>query len=136
MTAVEAEAVVLAIVTMRSVMVLGEGVITATMIEVEGLEAEVLVEGVDEAEVLGEGETGVQSEKAVLREGQKLSSGIRKERMLNLVEIIIVKPRMVAMVSNRMKDGPMTTICIHQSKEMEIMTSKPMRFLGLSPFFV
>ncbi|KAI3473325.1 hypothetical protein Pfo_030616 [Paulownia fortunei] len=124
MTAVEAEAIVLVIVTMRSDMVLGEGVITASMIEVEGLEAEVLVEGVDEVEVLGEGETGVRSEKAVLREGQKLSNGIRKKRRLNLLKIIIVKLMILAMLSNIMMTTLMTIVCILQSKEMEIMTSK------------
>lgn len=129
MTAVEAEAVVPVIVAMRSVMLLplGEGVITATMIGAEDLEAEVQVEGVAEAEVLGEGETGAQSEKlekAVSREGPKLSSGTRKGRALNLVEITIVNLMRVTMALNILTSVPMTTISIHQSKEMEIMTSK------------
>lgn len=140
MTAVEAEAVVLAIVAMRSVMALGEGVVIAvTMIEAGDLEAEAQVEGVAEAEVLGEGETGAQLEKAVPREGPKLNSGIRKERIPNLLKIIIMKPRMVTMSWNvTMSDHvPITTISNHQSKEMEIMTSKLYAVnLGLSSFFV
>lgn len=132
MTAVEAEAVVpvIVVVAMRSVMLLplGEGgVITATMIGAEDLEAEVQVEGVAEAEVLGEGETGAQSEKsekAVSREGPKLSSGTRKERVLTLVEIMIINLMMVTMALNISMSVPMTTISIHQSKEMEITTSK------------
>lgn len=100
MTAVEVEAVVLVVVIMRSVMVLGEGVITATMIEEEGLEAEVLVEGVDEAEVLDQGETGVGGEKVVLREGQKSNSGIKKERRLGLVEIITARLMISIMIVN------------------------------------
>lgn len=100
MTAVEVEAVVLVVVIMRSVMVLGEGVITATMIEEEGLEAEVLVEGVDEAEVLDQGETGVGREKVVLREGQKSNSGIKKERRLGLVEIITARLMTSIMIVN------------------------------------
>ena len=141
MTAVEAEAVVLAIVAMRSVMALGEGVVIAvTMIEAEDLEAEAQVEGVAEAEVLGEGETGAQLEKAVRREGPKLNSGIRKGRILNLLKIVIMKkPRMVTMAWNiTMGDRvPITTISNHQSKEMEIMTSKFYAVnLGLSSFFV
>lgn len=124
MDAVEAEAIVLVITTMRGVMVLAEEEITATMIEVEGHEAEVLFAGVEEAEVLGEGETGVQSGKVVPREGQKLSNGTRKEKRENLLEIITVKVMNIAMVSNIMVASPMTRIYIHQIKEMEAMTSK------------
>ncbi|KAG6433951.1 hypothetical protein SASPL_105570 [Salvia splendens] len=140
MTAVEAEAVVLAIVAMRSVIALGEGVVIAvTMIEAGDLEAEAQVEGVAEAEVPGEGESGAQLEKAVRREGPKLNSGIRKGRIPNLLKIIIMKPRMVTMSWNiTMGDRvPITTISNHQSKEMEIMTSKFYAVnLGLSSFFV
>ncbi|KAK4396468.1 Splicing factor U2af small subunit B [Sesamum angolense] len=124
MIAVEAEAIVLVITTMRSVMVQGEGVITATMTEAEGLEAEVLVVGGDEAEVLGVGEIGVQSGKAAPREGQKLSNGIRKEKRQDLLEIIAAKVMIIAMVSNIMVANPVTIICIRLIKEMEAMTSK------------
>lgn len=141
MTAVEAEAVVLAIVAMRSAMALGEGVVIAvTMIEAEDLVAEAqVVEGVAEAEVLGGGETGARSEKAVRREGPKSNSGIRKGRILNLLEITIINLRMVTMASNIMMGVrvPMTTISVHRSKEMEIMTSRVYAVnLGLSSFSV
>lgn len=75
MAAVEAEAGVLARMIMRIIhvvgMVLEEETTIATMIEAGGLEAEVLVAEVGEAEALGEGETGVQLGKAVWRGGQK-----------------------------------------------------------------
>ena len=63
--------------------------ITATTIGVGSPEAEVLDEGGDEAEALGDREIEAQSGKAVLREEQKLSSGIGKGNKLNLL------PRMV-----------------------------------------
>lgn len=126
MIAVEAEAAALVLVTMTSVnvMVLGEGGIHATMIEGEGLEAEALVGEVDVAEVLGRVEGEMQG-KAVLREGQKLSSGIGKERMLNLVEIIMMNgPMKIKAMVNIMMNGPMKIIRNHLSKEMENMTTE------------
>lgn len=122
MITVEAEASVLVVVTMKSVVVLGEEVITATRLEVGGLEAEVLVVGTDGAEVLEEGEAGVLLGRAVLREGQKLSCGIRKERRQNRLEII--KLMILARVSNKMMASSMTTIYIHFSKGTEIMKSE------------
>lgn len=129
MIAVEAEAAALDLVAMRSASVrdLGEGVITVIMIEAEGLVAEAQVEEVAEVEVLGEGETGAQSEKAVLREGLKLNSGTGKGRILNLLEIRIANPRMTAVALTIIMGVRlllMITISIHQIKEMEIMTSR------------
>lgn len=121
MTAVAGAAVLVA-VTMTSVMVLAEGVMTAAMTGADGLEAEVQLGGADEAEVLGEGETGVLSGRAVLREGQKLSNGTRKEKRLNLVRITMVKLMKLARVSKTVMISS-TIIYGHQNKDMKIMTT-------------
>ncbi|XP_073277113.1 uncharacterized protein [Primulina huaijiensis] len=105
-----------------SSMVLKEEVIIATMIEVEGLEGEVLVEGVDEAEALKEGETRVQYGKAVLREGLKLSNGTRKESRKNLSEMTIITLMVVVIDMSVMMRRATITICTHPSKEVKVMT--------------
>lgn len=65
-------------------------VVIATMIEGEGLEAEVLDEGADTAEVLGEGEIEVQLGKEVRREEQRLNNGTGKRKRQDLGGIMAV----------------------------------------------
>lgn len=67
-----------------------EEVVIATMIEGEGLEAEVLDEGADTAEVLGEGEIEVQLGKEVRREEQRLNNGTGKRKRQDLGGIMAV----------------------------------------------
>lgn len=67
-----------------------------------------------------------------------MNSGIKKGRIQNLLEIIIVNLRMVIMALIIMMGVlvlPVKTITISQSKEMGIMTSKfDAVYLGSSPF--
>lgn len=67
-----------------------EEVVIATMIEVGGLEAEVLDEGADRAEVLGVGEIEVQIGKEVRREEQRLNNGTEKRKRQVLGGIMVV----------------------------------------------
>lgn len=163
MGAVEAEAVVLLlpIVTMMSVSVTvpGDEEITVTMIEVEGLEAGILVGGVEEAEVLEGGETGVQSGKAVLKGEQRLNNGIGNVRGENLLSTRVVRTMTltvvptigmvrgietvhsigmvlsIEMVRSIGMVSPMKIMCINHSKKMGIMTSEGFGDIyGLSHF--
>lgn len=121
--AVEAEAVVhIDTVVMRSVHVdlLEERMteIIAIMIEVGGLEAE--VRDVEEVEALVEEEIRVQSGKAVLREGLRLSNGTGKENKQNLlIRMIIFTMTMVTTTFNKM----INSIIIHHIKRTSSSSS-------------
>lgn len=67
-----------------------EEVVIVTMIEEGGLEAEVLDEGVDTAEVRGAGELEVQLGKEVRREEQRLNNGTGKRKRQDLGGIMAV----------------------------------------------
>lgn len=107
--------------------------IIVTMIGgVGGLEAEVLHVEEDEAEALVEEGIRVQSGKAVLREGRRLSNGIGKEnRQKLLIRMIIATVTMVTttMTLNKM----INSIIIHSIRRRTSSSSSSMEDTTIDP---
>ncbi|KAL6998140.1 hypothetical protein U1Q18_008266 [Sarracenia purpurea var. burkii] len=101
--------------------------ITASMIGAGGLEAEVPGEGEDEAEVLGKEEIGAHLGKAVLREGQRLNSGIGKGNRWNLLTRMtrVTMIMTTTMALQRMENSINTLISSSTDTNMEATNTDP-----------
>ena len=107
--------------------------IAVLMTGARGLGAEARDEIEDEAEAQGNIEIEARLGKAVLREEQRLSSGIeRRNKQTLLTRMITVTMIMTtrAMASHRMESSMMILILILISRTMEVTTTDPSNIIG------